>query len=298
MNDISKYTFVIFGHEKVFQNTLEKTNTHIDYLLADSVNSINQPGIYLVASKNEPDFLPEKCSTDSGQASLSYLNQAIDFAKAGNAGAIVTGPVSKSLIKTPGKDFSGQTELLAEAFGIKHVTMMMACDEIKASLVTTHVPIKDLCPYITEENICYAIDNTIVAMKKYFGNSNPTIGVLGLNPHAGDDGLCGREDIEIITPVIAKYKAKGINTIGPLPADTAYRQALHGKYDAIIAMYHDQALIPVKTIAFEKTVNATLGLPILRTSPDHGPAYDIAGQYIADFRSMKAALELAIKSLK
>lgn len=228
-----------------------------------------------------------------GEASVQYVSAAIDAAKRNWIDAIATAPISKEAIRNAGYPWPGHTEMLAEKFGAADVAMLFAGGPLRVILVTIHVPLIEAARAITLDKIVRVCRLGNAAMKKHFGMELPRLGVCGLNPHASESGRFGFEEREIIGPAIEQARAEGIAAFGPLPADTAFHQALKGKYDLMVAMYHDQGLIPIKTVAFEESVNITLGLPTVRTSVDHGTAYDIAGRGVADPSSMKAAIRMA-----
>jgi 4-hydroxythreonine-4-phosphate dehydrogenase len=206
-------------------------------------------------------------------------------ATAGRISAIATGPIHKEAFHLAGVPYPGHTELLAALTKTTKVCMMMASDEMIVSLVTAHLPHAQVAKALTEQRVLDVIDLTADALKK-IGRTNPHITVCGLNPHAGEAGLLGSEEKRIIAPAIAKAKARGIRVVGPLPADTAFVASKRCSVDAYVAMYHDQGLIPFKMLAFETGVNITLGLPIVRTSVDHGTAFDIAWKGIASADSL------------
>ncbi len=230
-----------------------------------------------------------------GAAQVGYLEAAISAARAGELGALVTAPISKTWAKRAGFAFPGHTELLAERFGARDVVMMFAGPKYKIALATVHVPLRDVPRVLTTQRLRRVIELLAVSLITDFGISAPRIGVVGLNPHAGEGGILGSEDAEVIAPALGPLPPATLS--GPLIPDAAFRDALHGSVDALVAQYHDQGLIPVKLVDFDEAVNLTLGLPIVRTSPDHGTAYDIAGKGVARPISMKCALSLAIKML-
>jgi 4-hydroxythreonine-4-phosphate dehydrogenase len=220
---------------------------------------------------------------------VETITSAVKLVGAGHAGALVTGPVHKGVINDGGIAFSGHTELLAELAGLKKVVMMLAAGDLRVALVTTHLPLREVADAITEENVRSTIRITHHELCTRFGIENPTIQILGLNPHAGECGHLGWEDELIIQKVINEFKAEGINALGPIPADTAFTQSRLAGCDAVIAMYHDQGLPVLKHASFGQAVNITLGLPFIRTSVDHGTALDIAGKNRADASSMYSA---------
>lgn len=220
---------------------------------------------------------------------VGTIKAAVRLVRAGHAGALVTGPVHKGVINDSGMPFSGHTELLAELAGLKKVVMMLATDDLRVALVTTHLPLRDVPDAITIENVRSTVQITHHELCTRFGIKNPVIQVLGLNPHAGEGGHLGTEDDEIILQVINECRAAGINAVGPVPADTAFTPPRLAACDAVIAMYHDQGLPVLKHAGFGRAVNITLGLPFIRTSVDHGTALDIAGKNIASATSMYTA---------
>jgi len=251
-------------------------------------------GVRLVAVENDLADLAEAApSAAGGEASVRYIQAAIDAAKAGRADAIVTGPISKHAIRLAGYPWPGHTELLAEAFDADEVAMLFAGGPLRVVLVTIHVALAEAIRTLSAERIVTTCRLADDALRRHFGLAEPRLGVCGLNPHAGEEGRFGSEEREVIEPALARLRAGGIRADGPLPPDTAFHQALAGRFDIIVAMYHDQGLIAVKTVAFEESVNVTLGLPVVRTSVDHGTAYDIAGRGEADPRSLASAIRLA-----
>ncbi len=230
-----------------------------------------------------------------GRASFEYVEEAVKMLSRGRARALVTAPVSKSAITSSGRRFTGHTEYLAKAAGAAKFAMMFVGGALKVTLVTRHISLADVPGAISIDGICDTIELTHEALKRDFRIRNPKIGVAGLNPHAGESGVMGREEAKIITPAIKKAGRKIKNIIGPRPADVIFYEARNNAFDAVVAMYHDQALAPFKALYFDCGVNMTLGLPFIRTSPDHGTAFEIAGRGIASARSMEEALKLAAR---
>lgn len=224
-----------------------------------------------------------------GRASYEYIMEGLRIIGKGDATAIVTCPINKASIKKAGIDFPGHTEILADFSGVKKYVMMMANRRMRVSLVTIHIPLKDVPPEITEQNVLSCIEVTNKSLIERFRIENPKIKVCGLNPHAGEQGIMGNEEEEIVK-AIDEAKTSGINVDGPFPADTLFHKV---DCDAFVAMYHDQGLIPVKTMDFKRTVNITLGLPFVRTSPGHGTGFDIAGKGIADPSGLIEAYRVA-----
>ncbi len=235
----------------------------------------------------------------NGRASIEYLDKALDILKMGKANGLVTAPVNKSAVKASGlKDFQGHTEYLAVRTGVKDYAMMFVGPKLKVTLVTRHVALKRVPESITVDAVYKAIFLTHKYLKEFFKVRHPRIGVAGLNPHAGELGAFGDEEIKVIAPAIKKALRNFKNITGPLPADVLFYDALNGKFDAAVAMYHDQALPAFKMLYFKDGVNLTLGLPFIRTSPDHGTAFNIAGKGIADPGSMIEAIRLACRLSK
>lgn len=228
-----------------------------------------------------------------GRAMVNYVKEAVDAAMAGYIDAIVTAPINKEAINEAGFRYGGHTDMIADFTGTKEFTMMFISKHFKVSLVTIHVPLKDVSMRITPQRIYKVGLLTWKTLRQYFGLKNPKIGVCGLNPHAGEGGIFGDEEKDLIYPGIVSMRSKGIDAEGPLSPDSAFWRAYNKEFDAIIAMYHDQGLIPVKLIDFDNAVNVTIGIPIIRTSPGHGTAYNIAGQGKANPEPMKSAIELA-----
>ena len=231
----------------------------------------------------------------SGEASLRFCADAIDAAREGIVDAIVTAPISKVSWKLAGAKWPGHTEMLAHQCKSRRKIMMFIAGELKLALATIHEALFDVRHSFTIGTVYEPIDLLNDALKNYFGIEKPKIGVAGLNPHAGEEGRFGDEELRVIRPAIVMAQEVGINAIGPIPADTLFLRAVNGEFDGVVAMYHDQGMIPVKLLAFSDAVNVTIGLPIIRTSPAHGTAFDIAGKGVADASSMKKAIRVAIQ---
>ena len=227
---------------------------------------------------------------------IGAIDAAVAEVRAGRAAAVVTNPINKDALYRAGFRHPGHTEYLAELAGTgKSAVMMLACQELRVVPVTIHLALRQAVEQLSTAAIVHAGRITHEALIRDFGIAEPVLAVAGLNPHAGEAGALGREDIDIIAPAIAELRAAGIDARGPLAADTMFHAAARKGYDAALCMYHDQALIPVKTLDFDGAVNVTLGLPFIRTSPDHGTAFDIAGQGVARPGSLIAALRLAAR---
>jgi len=226
-------------------------------------------------------------------AVIAAIDAAVGAAVAGNAAAIVTAPIHKASLLQAGFAYPGHTEYLAHLTGARRAVMLLAGGGLRVVPLTIHLPLAEVPSRVTKESIVEVAEIVLAALTRDFGIGHPRLAIAGLNPHAGEAGEIGREDLEIVLPAAASLRAKGHAVMGPLPADTMFHAEARARYDAALCMYHDQALIPLKTLAFWDGVNITLGLPIVRTSPDHGTALDIAGQGKADSRSMIAAIRMA-----
>ncbi len=238
---------------------------------------------------------PGAPTTETARASLRYIERAVELIKSKEIDAIATGPVSKEAISALGTKFQGHTEFLAAAFNVKKFEMMFVSKKMRTIVVTRHIPVKALSRAITKEKVYATICLADEALKKFYKIKHPLIGVCGLNPHAGEGGRIGDEEIKHILPAVQKAQKKGIKVSGPFAADTIFSPLTAGSFDLVVAMYHDQGLIPVKTLYFNELVNVTVGLPFPRTSPAHGTAFNIAGQNKADPLSMKTAIEIAVQ---
>ena len=237
---------------------------------------------------------PGAPAPENAAAVIEVIARAVALAQAGEVSGLVTGPIHKKALQDgAGFAYPGHTEYLAALAGVERVVMMLACDALRVVPATIHIPVADVPATLTRDLLTQTIRITHAGLIRDFGLEAPRIAVAGLNPHAGEGGAMGREEIETIGPVIETLRAEGLALAGPLSADTMFHAAARARYDAAVAMYHDQALIPIKTIDFAGGVNVTLGLPFIRTSPDHGTAFDIAGQGRADPTSLIAALRLA-----
>ena len=233
-------------------------------------------------------------SRDGGRASYRFCIDAIAAAKQGLVDAVVTAPISKESWHLAGHNYPGHTELFAEQTKAKRHAMMFAGGPLRVALATTHVGLNSLWGRLNIGTVYHPIELLHEALVDWFDVPNPHIGICGLNPHAGENGAFGDEEERLIKPAMQMAINNGIHCTGPYAADTIFMRALKGEFDAVVAMYHDQGLIPVKLVAFDKSVNLTLGLPIVRTSPDHGTAFDIVGRNKADPSSMRAAINMAI----
>ena len=258
----------------------------------DRVRAVCEPVLY--GPPSESIFEPGVLSAAAGRAAYDAICAAVRDAQSGKVHGIATAPVNKLAFAEAGLPWKGHTDLLGHLTGAAHVAMMFWSEPLKVVLATVHVPLASVPAVLTRE----VIDNTIAVTARElprFGFANPRIAVAGLNPHAGEDGLMGNEEQRVLRPAIDAARASGVRISGPFPGDTVFVRAVAGEFDAVIACYHDQGLIPVKVMAFGHAVNVTLGLPIVRTSVDHGTAFDIAGRNVANPSSMIEAVLLAAR---
>jgi 4-hydroxythreonine-4-phosphate dehydrogenase len=253
-------------------------------------------GLPVLAHRFPSPRLPGRPQPEHAAEVIAVIARAVDLVQRGAAGAVCTLPIHKKALKDgAGFAYPGHTEYLAALAGVDRVVMMLACDALRVVPATIHIPIAEVPQALTADLLEATIRTTDRALRQDFGIASPRIAVAGLNPHAGEGGAMGSEELAMIGPLLAALHAEGLGVTGPWPADTMFHAAARARYDAAVAMYHDQALIPIKTIDFAGGVNVTLGLPFVRTSPDHGTAFDIAGQDIADPSSLIAALRMAAR---
>ena len=253
----------------------------------------------LVMSRLDVDSLAYGHPTPaSGAAMVEYILRAVDLALTGQVAAVVTAPISKAAMHLGGYNYPGHTELLAQRCRAPEFAMMLAGGAFRVVLATIHCPLREVPKRLNQADLLRLLTLTNRSLINDFGISHPSLGVAALNPHAGEGGLFGDEEAAIISPAIAAARELDVAVVGPLPADTIFVRHQRGEFDAVVVMYHDQGLIPLKLLHFGDAVNVTLGLPIIRTSVDHGTAYDLAGTGRADPGSLKAALHLATKMSK
>ncbi|OLE83700.1 MAG: 4-hydroxythreonine-4-phosphate dehydrogenase PdxA [Acidobacteria bacterium 13_1_20CM_2_65_9] len=257
-----------------------------------SVLDVCEPIIY--GASNGQSFAPGQLSADAGRSAYDAIVRAVEDAQRKKMDAIATAPINKEALRLAGLPWNGHTDLLAHLTGARDVAMMFYSDALRVVLATVHIALADVPRALTKASLEATIDLTSRELPR-FGIAKARIAVAGLNPHAGEHGLFGREEETIMTPAIEACRARGIDVAGPFPADTVFVRARRGEFDVVVACYHDQGLIPVKLVAFGQAVNVTLGLPIVRTSVDHGTAFDIAGKGVADPQSMIAAVMLAAR---
>lgn len=280
-NEVQKYNITICAHKYLIDKTFE---TILKQNKPDNCKIIEPD------CNKKFDFIYGKNSADCGKAAISYIDKAYELISKKKVDALITCPINKESIHMAGCIFPGHTEYLAYIAGSKNPSMLLVGKTVKTILTTTHLPLKSAISALTEEKILNAIINAHNA-GKYFGNLNPKIALCALNPHAGDGGVLGDEEITLIIPTVEKARQMGYDVYGPYPSDTIFVNAK--KWDFIISCYHDQGMIAVKMDSFGEAVNVTLNLPFIRTSVDHGTAFDIAGRNLASFSSLAKAVELA-----
>ena len=239
-------------------------------------------------------FPAGRVSPESARTAYDAIVRAVEDARQGRVSAIATAPVNKEAFAAAGLKWLGHTDLLADLCGVENVAMLFWSDRLRVVLATVHIPLADVPRSLTRARLLAVIQLTARSLPM-FGIAAPRIAVAGLNPHAGENGVLGHEDRDVIAPAVAEARTAGLDVTGPLPADTLFVRAARGEFDVVVAAYHDQGLVPVKLLAFGRAVNVTLGLPIIRTSVDHGTAFDIAGQGVADEGSLVEAILLAAK---
>ncbi|MCK4767839.1 MAG: 4-hydroxythreonine-4-phosphate dehydrogenase PdxA [Desulfobacula sp.] len=300
LNDPKLYALckpVVIGDSHIIKQALKLLN------VTRHINIIDDPrqGNYLFNTVDLMDIsdIDMDCSdlsgptVETGTAMQDYIIKGINLALNNHISGLVTCPITKTALKLAGSQFHGHTELLAHRTNTKDYAMMLAGKKLKVVLVTIHIPLSQVSARLTMEGIIKKIKLAHTSLKERFGITTPKIAVAGLNPHAGESSMFGREEEDIIAPAVRLAKEEGLIVSGPLPPDTVFYQAVNGRYDAVICMYHDQGLIPFKLIHFKDGVNTTIGLPIIRTSVDHGTAYDIAWKGIADPSSLTQAIKMA-----
>jgi 4-hydroxythreonine-4-phosphate dehydrogenase len=288
-------TPVIYGHGKAltyYRKVLDMND--FNFIQIKSIEEVHHRKINVINVVQEsPEVIPGVETRDAGTMALAAIDQAIVDLKNDQLDALVTAPLNKKNINSTETPFVGHTEYLTHAFDTNESMMFMVSEDMRIGLVTGHIPLKDIASGITDVAIRAKLKIMIRSLKNDFGITKPKIAVLGLNPHAGEDGLLGNEELEIIQPVVKSFKEDGALVFGPYPSDGFFGMMHQKKFDGVLAMYHDQGLIPFKTVCFDSGVNFTAGLPIIRTSPDHGTAYNITGKNDANPGSMRSAIFLA-----
>ena len=290
-------TPVIYGSSKIFGfykkqiHNLEQINTNI----ISSAKEAHQKRVNIINCLPDNIFVePGQSTPESAKSAMTALEWAVNDLKAGNIDALVTAPINKRAMVNEGFGYTGHTEYLQQEFGVNDVLMIMVCDQLKVGVVTGHIPLKDVPGSISEERILKKLRLMKASLERDFAIYSPKIAVLGLNPHCGDGGLLGDEEQSVILTAVQKANEEGIMAFGPYSPDGFFGLGNYSKFDAVLAMYHDQGLTPFKALAFELGVNYTAGLPIVRTSPDHGTAYEMAGRDQADPRSMMSSIYTAV----
>ncbi len=259
------------------------------------VREVCEPVVYGPMTPHETDaFQRGRVTASAGRAAYESIVRAVEDARAGRIDAIATAPINKEAFAAAALPWPGHTELLAHLTGARRVAMMFYAEALRVVLATVHVPLRQVPEVLTRARLEDTIELSAAELPR-FGLPSPRLAVAGLNPHAGEHGLLGHEETDVLAPAIAACAARGIDVRGPFPADTLFNRAMKGEFDAVVACYHDQGLIPVKLVAFGRAVNVTLGLPIIRTSVDHGTAFDIAGRGVADPSSLIEAVRLAAR---
>ena len=285
---------VVYGHGKVlshYKNLLEAEK--FSFNQTNRADQIRENRLNVINCVEDIEVKPGEETPEAGHLAFEAIKRATEDLKNGLIDGIVTAPINKNNIQSEDFKFPGHTEFFTDAFGEKESLMFLCGERIRIGVATGHISIAQIKDRLNAEVISKKLNLMLKSLKKDFGIGKPKVAVLGLNPHAGEDGLLGNEEIEIIRPLINEFKEKGHLVFGPYPADGFFGNSSQTKFDGILAMYHDQGLIPFKTLAFEEGVNFTAGLPIVRTSPDHGTAYNIAGKGIANEQSMRSALYMA-----
>lgn len=287
---------VVYGSNKVISHYKKQLNLQeFNYLSCKSAADINPKKVNIInVWQEEVTIEPGVSNADGGKYALLSLEAATRDLADGKIDVLVTAPFSKENVAKAGFNFPGHTEYLAEMSGAKEALMVLVSGNLRVALVTTHIPIKDISSKLQKDLIVSKIEAFEQSLKKDFGLIRPRIAVFGLNPHAGENGKIGEEEQQTIIPAIQAAKNKGILAFGPYPADGFFGSPLRQQFDGVLAMYHDQGLTAFKALCFDDGVNFTAGLPIVRTSPDHGTAFDIAGKMEADEQSLRSAIFLAV----
>ncbi len=274
--------------KKLQLSRLDSTSLNADRNLINNINVLDLDNVFV------QDTISHKPLPGSGRASVEYIMKGLDLAMGGEIDAIVTAPISKEAVKMAGFEFAGHTELLHDKTAAEDVVMLMVGKRLRVSFVTTHLAVKDVFRFINQESVFSTIQTTATGLKQFFGMTDPRIAVCGLNPHCGDGDRFGTEERDAIIPAIKRAQKMRIDCIGPLSSDTVFNKALNGEFDVVVVQFHDQGTIPIKMHAFDSGVNITLGIPIIRTSPTHGTAFDIAGKGVANPGSMIEAIKMAV----
>ncbi|MFL5729671.1 MAG: 4-hydroxythreonine-4-phosphate dehydrogenase PdxA [Cytophagaceae bacterium] len=291
---------VVYGSYKILSRYKKIAESEdVVFNSIKNIEGINPKKINLITCWEEDyEVTPGKVTEQAGKCALLSLQKAAEDVTAGRTDAIVTAPINKHNIQSAEFKFPGHTEFFTERAGLQDSLMFLVSEDLRVGVVTGHMPLAEVKNHISKDRIAAKINLMYKSLKNDFGIVKPKIAVLGLNPHAGENGLLGTEEQEIIIPLIEELKNKGILVFGPFPADGFFGMHQYRKFDGVLAMYHDQGLVPFKALAFDRGVNFTAGLPFIRTSPDHGTAYDLAGRNMANEGSFREALYLASDLVK
>lgn len=290
---------IVLGDYAVLEEISAHLGIECPIVLIDSTSQLPEGNeIPLLSLSNIDGLKPAEVSAEAGKASGIYIKTGTELALEGAVDALVTAPINKESFNMGGFDYPGHTEFLAELTKTKDYAMMLMGESLRVVLLTIHCPLMSVADRLSVKETLRIIELTERSLINDFGLERPRIALASLNPHAGEGGLFGREEEELLLPAAKVAREKGIDVTDPLPADTLFYKAMRGAYDVVICPYHDQALIPLKMLHFENGVNVTLGLPIIRTSPDHGTAFDIAGKGIASPESLIAAILTAVAMVK
>jgi len=293
--ELTEVTPVILSSRQVVDYYADQLDLELPFHYTDDPKQLKSGQVNILRAYDDDtiEISPGSMTEEGGKLAMMAVAKAADLCLSGQADALVTAPISKEAINKAGYLFPGHTEFLAEKTHTDQYMMMLVNRDLRVGLVSIHVPLAEVPGYITQSSVFSHISIMHQSLKMDFNIKEPNIAVLGLNPHAGDGGIIGTEEIEIIEPAIRKAREEGMDATGPYPGDGFFGNRKYKKCDGILAMYHDQGLIPFKTLSFGTGVNFTAGLPIIRTSPDHGTAFDIAGKNLADPSSFRQAFELA-----
>lgn len=290
---------VVIGDADVLEAAADHCDSHLTVCTVESVDAVGNRDdeLPVIDLENVGEVTYGEISEANGRASLEYIEHVIDLARSGAIDAIATAPINKQATARAGSEYTGHTDMLADYTDTDTYAMMLIENQLRVTHVSTHVSLYDACDLVTSENVFETITVTEEGLED-LGLSDPTIAVAGLNPHAGEGGLLGDEDGTVIEPAVNRARETGVDVVGPESPDTVFVQAASGDFDCVVSMYHDQGHIPIKMLGFENTgvvsgINMTVGLPVVRTSVDHGTAFDIAGQGIASEASMVDAIQIA-----
>lgn len=299
-SDLSSSIPVWIGSGNVLEYYSEIFDIHLPLRTFTENDKLENGNVYMIDLNNDSNFKlkPGEISSQAGSMAMRAVQNGIELCMSNQVNALVTAPISKEAIYKAGYDVPGHTEFLAKKTGTDEVVMVLASENLRVALATIHIPLENVKRSIKKDKLQTNLRILYKSLSVDFGIENPKIGVLGLNPHAGDGGVIGTEEIELITPALNELSEDEILVDGPFAADGYFGSQLYKIYDATFAMYHDQGLIPFKTLTFGNGVNFTAGLPIIRTSPDHGTAFNIAGKNVADEQSFGSAYQMAVEMVQ